>query len=217
MNWKNFFTRFGQWGMRYLPAFEKTESGRLFYIRGLRFPAWFAMAIPFMIFIIIFVEHSKELRRTISWKALACSIALFEFVLFPIEHLGVNQGFWIYNRARILGIEIWDIPIEEPLIYYLFPVIMVVFLWQLLFNRFEERYICYWTSVLLLIPITIAFEYLALWMDIWSFSENASKLWGISFWGAPIEEFLFWFGAPPFVLSIYFWFERTLSKRKTND
>ena len=40
-------------------------------------------------------------------------------------------GFWVYNTERLLGPEIWGVPIEEPLIYYLLPPIMVVMAFEL--------------------------------------------------------------------------------------
>jgi len=61
-----------------------------------------------------------------------------------------------------------------------------------------------------MVPVTIAFEYVSLWLDIWSFDQSIDKLWGPVFYGAPLEEFLFWFGAPPFVLTQYLYFSRVL-------
>ena len=57
-------------------------------------------------------------------------------------------------------------------------------------------------------PLTAAMEYLCLYLDIWDFSQELDPLLGIALFGAPIEEFLFWFGAPVFVLLAYFAFDR---------
>lgn len=51
--------------------------------------------------------------------------------------------------------------------------------------------------------LSLVMEYVYLWLDLWSFSTAHDPLLGINLWGAPIEEFVFWFGATPFVLSLY--------------
>ncbi|MFH1258830.1 MAG: hypothetical protein ABII74_03295 [Elusimicrobiota bacterium] len=65
----------------------------------------------------------------------------------------------------------------------------------------------FWITVLILMPVTFAAEYIYLWADIWNFSENYDPLIGISIWGAPIEEFIFWFGAPIFFTLVYLFFD----------
>jgi lycopene cyclase domain-containing protein len=64
-----------------------------------------------------------------------------------------------------------------------------------------------------LIPVTVAFEYIGLWLDIWNFSEEFSKLWGVRLFGAPVEEFIFWFGATPLCLLLYLYFYESLEKK----
>lgn len=63
-------------------------------------------------------------------------------------------------------------------------------------------------SVALFWPLTAAMEYLCLRLDIWTFSEKLDPLVGLRFFGAPVEEFLFWFGAQPFVLLLYLAFDK---------
>lgn len=200
------FTPFGKWGVNDLPLFSRDRSGRAVYVRGKSFPAWLLIAIPFILLMVFLFERFKELRTTIQWKAALTCVALFEFILIFIEHFSLLKGFWVYNRARILGPEIWGIPIEEPLIYYLFPIVMVIMLWQLIYNRCHKPFKAFWITILAMIPVTILFEYLSLWLDVWSFDLEKAPIWGLVIWGAPIEEFIFWFGAPPFVLTQYLYF-----------
>ena len=68
-------------------------------------------------------------------------------------------------------------------------------------------------SILIFWPLTAAMEYLCLYLDIWTFSEKMDPLVGLRFFGAPIEEFLFWFGAQPFVLLLYLAFDKRFSSQ----
>ncbi|HEX2958240.1 MAG TPA: hypothetical protein VHO70_15505 [Chitinispirillaceae bacterium] len=61
-------------------------------------------------------------------------------------------------------------------------------------------------TCVILIPVTVAFEYIGLLLDIWNFSEEYSRLWGVRLFGAPVEEFIFWFGATPLCLLLYLYF-----------
>ena len=75
----------------------------------------------------------------------------------------------------------------------------------------------FWIVLALMAVITFGMEYVYLWADIWSFSEAYDPLLGIELWGAPIEEFTFWFGATPFVLGVYWTLQRVsrrLSRKK---
>ncbi len=65
----------------------------------------------------------------------------------------------------------------------------------------------FWITVLILMPVTFAAEYIYLWADIWNFSEKYDPLIGITIWGAPIEEFVFRFGAPIFFIFVYLFFD----------
>jgi len=61
----------------------------------------------------------------------------------------------------------------------------------------------FWAAVFLIALTTTVMEYVYLWFDVWSFSQKTDKLLGIWFGPAPIEEFVFWYGAPPFCLAVY--------------
>lgn len=65
----------------------------------------------------------------------------------------------------------------------------------------------FWINAIICLPISFISEYIYLWADIWNFSETYDPLIGIRLWGAPIEEFVFWFGAPPFYTLVYLLFD----------
>ncbi|MFW6221788.1 MAG: hypothetical protein ACOC4C_04915 [Fibrobacterota bacterium] len=72
----------------------------------------------------------------------------------------------------------------------------------------------FFATCLLLMPITIGFEYLSLYLDIWNFSEEHSSLWGYAILGAPVEEFIFWFGATPLCLLVYLFYRQLFTGRR---
>ena len=65
----------------------------------------------------------------------------------------------------------------------------------------------FWIVWLVMSAVTFGMEFVYLKADIWSFAED-SKLLGIFILDVPIEEFVFWFGAPPFLLGVYWMFQR---------
>jgi lycopene cyclase domain-containing protein len=72
----------------------------------------------------------------------------------------------------------------------------------------------FWLTCAVLLPVTAAFEYLCLYLDIWDFYEGVQSLWGPRILGAPIEEFIFWFGATPFCLLVYLYYYRLFGKKE---
>ena len=97
--------------------------------------------------------------------------------------------------------------------FVLFYVPCLVFL-TLSFQELKENWKQFLLVFLIFIPLTTAYEYLSLWLDIWNFNQSFHKLIGINILGAPLEEFLFWYGAGPFILSLYFYFNN-LTKVKS--
>jgi len=75
----------------------------------------------------------------------------------------------------------------------------------------------FWATCVVLVPVTVAFEFIGLYLDIWNFSEEYSKLWGIKLFGAPVEEFIFWFGATPLCLLLYLYFTGTSGVKNESD
>ena len=56
------------------------------------------------------------------------------------------------------------------------------------------------------------FEFAGLGLGIWGFSEAHHHLVKIPIFTAPVEEFLFWFGAAPLCILLYLYFYRMLKK-----
>jgi hypothetical protein len=71
----------------------------------------------------------------------------------------------------------------------------------------------FWACMVLFVPVTFLFEFVGLWVDGWGFDDKY-PLWGLNIFGAPVEEFLFWFGAPPYVMLNYLWFHYALEERR---
>lgn len=106
--------------------------------------------------------------------------------------------------------------IDTIIIFWIPILIMGIFLRNKL-NPLTKK--AFWISVLILTPLTFAMEYVYLWADIWNFTEAVDPLLGIRIWGAPIEEFCYWFGAGPFIILVYLtitWF-LTPQKVKGSD
>lgn len=100
-------------------------------------------------------------------------------------------------------------------IYFWIPVAMLGFFMR---NRLDpSTKKALWVTLGILTPMTFAMEYVYLWADIWTFSEDLDPLLGIRIWGAPIEEFSFWFGATPFILLVYLAWDRILRRGFKKD
>lgn len=78
-------------------------------------------------------------------------------------------------------------------------------------SRWERR--AFWITGVLVAVMSFGMEYVYLWADIWNFSEADDPLLGITIFGAPLEEFAYWFGATPFLLSVY-WLMQRFEKRR---
>ncbi len=75
----------------------------------------------------------------------------------------------------------------------------------------------FWITMGLMLVATTIMEYVYVWLGVWSFSERIDPLVGIWLGSVPIEEFVFWYGAAPLFLFLYFTFapsSRTVPKRK---
>jgi len=70
----------------------------------------------------------------------------------------------------------------------------------------------FWAASAAMAAVSVVMEYLFLKFDVWFFSEKIDRLLGIWIGAAPVEEFVFWFGATPFCLAIYLSYRRLFSK-----
>lgn len=122
------------WIMR--PIMRRDLKGIFRYARGTKWPAWFLLALPF---IIVFIYVYYKTKKYINWRAAAGMIIFSEFMLMIVEHISIHRGHWVYNENRILGLRIWDVPIEEPLIYYWIPQLFVVGTMILIHNIMKKK------------------------------------------------------------------------------
>ncbi|MCB4757030.1 MAG: hypothetical protein LHV69_08420 [Elusimicrobia bacterium] len=89
----------------------------------------------------------------------------------------------------------------STLVYFWIPVLALGFFLRHRLDPLTKK--AFWITLLIMLPVTTLMEYVYLWTDIWSFSEEMDPLLGIWIFGAPIEEFSFWYGGPPFMLLTY--------------
>jgi lycopene cyclase domain-containing protein len=114
------------------PRFSRRPDGAPTYRRGRWWPAWALLALPFVVLMAVLLP---VVRRRVHWMACAFTVLVFEAVMLPVEHWSILRGHWVYNESRILGPLVWGIPIEEPLIYYLLPPILVIMIHEYLAGR----------------------------------------------------------------------------------
>src|SRR5688572_14324674 len=101
-----------------------SEEGRLFvYEKGTWFPWWAVLMVPFLTTLWLFVRIAGP---RVNWKAAWATVLVFEAVVTPAEMFSVARGHWVYNKARILGPTLLNVPIEEHLLYYLFGPLVVI-------------------------------------------------------------------------------------------
>ncbi len=70
----------------------------------------------------------------------------------------------------------------------------------------------FWAAAAAMAAVSVVMEYLFLRFDVWFFSEKIDRLVGLRIGGAPVEEFVFWFGATPFCLAVYLSYGRLFKK-----
>ena len=110
------------------PGIVVKPGARPEYARGKKWPAWAILAIPFIIAMLVLYRLVKHRVR---WIACSLTVLVFEAVMIVAEHNSIMRGHWVYNENRILGPRIWEIPIEEPFMYYLLPPILAIMLFEL--------------------------------------------------------------------------------------
>jgi len=103
----------------------------LVFKKGKWWPLSALLIIPFMF---LFLPLYRVVRSEVNWKAAWATVILFEVVMFLAEAFSISRGHWVWNESRIFGYKIWGVPIEEPLIYYWFPIIFVI----ALFHAFKK-------------------------------------------------------------------------------
>jgi len=70
----------------------------------------------------------------------------------------------------------------------------------------------FWITNFVIAVVSFYFEFACLGMKIWDFSEHHHRLVGARIFGAPLEEFMFWFGASFFCILLYIYYYRIIHK-----
>lgn len=98
----------------------------------------------------------------------------------------------------------------------LFWVPVALFLFFFFRKLSPERRKAFWITTGIMAVVSVIMEYFYLKFDTWSFSEEIDPLLGLWFGKAPVEEYVYWFGATPFCLSIYLVYLKYM-KAEAND
>lgn len=84
-------------------------------------------------------------------------------------------------------------------------LLLMLILWPRL-DKYTRKAL-WFTLLFFCFPSAIVMEYVYLWADVWTFSEAWDPLLGWRIFGAPVEEFVFWFGAPWLIMLFYLSFD----------
>ncbi|MBI5744628.1 MAG: hypothetical protein HY952_08775 [Elusimicrobia bacterium] len=94
----------------------------------------------------------------------------------------------------------------------LFWVPALLFIFFLLGRESAPLKKSFWGACVAMAAVSVIMEYLFLKFDVWFFSEKIDRLLGLWIGPAPVEEFVFWFGATPFCLAIYLTYRKFFTK-----
>jgi lycopene cyclase domain-containing protein len=101
----------------------RSQEGEFQFRSGRWKPLWALLMIPYLV---LFVPLLRYVRGTVNWKAAWITVAIFEALLMPAERYSLRRGHWVYNESRILGPKVFGVPVEEPLLYYLFSPLIII-------------------------------------------------------------------------------------------
>lgn len=74
----------------------------------------------------------------------------------------------------------------------------------------------FWLTLAIFWPVSLGMEYAYLWAKVYTFSEAKDPLLGIWLFGAPIEEFSYWWGAILLILLLYLGFDIFFKRKATH-
>lgn len=100
------------------------------------------------------------------------------------------------------------------LVFWVPVFVMGFLLWKKLDAPTKKAF---WITIGIMTVATTVMEYVYLWLDVWSFSEAIDPLLGIWIGKAPIEEFVFWYGATPLFLLLYLTFNKSLRNKSSGS
>ncbi len=111
---------------------KRQPDGKFEYKKGTWWPLWALFMVPFLL---VFKPLYSFVKKEVNWKAAWLTVLVFEAVMMAAEYYSLKRGHWVYNENRIFGPKVFGVPIEEPLLYYLFsPLILIS-----LFHFFKKK------------------------------------------------------------------------------
>jgi Lycopene cyclase len=112
------------------------EVGKKSLVGAKRWPATIVILSPLLV---LFIPLYKAARHSVNWSAAIALVVTFEIIMFLAEFFSVTRQHWIWNPDRIIGPTIFNIPIEEPLLYYWFAPLFLVVLMHTIENWMKKR------------------------------------------------------------------------------
>ena len=106
------------------------------YSNGVRWHAWALLLVPYLVWLL---SLARKTMHRVNWRAAFATVLVFELVVGTCEIYSVSRGHWVYNNAKLWGPKLFSVPIEEHLLYYMFPPLIVITFMQALRMRLEER------------------------------------------------------------------------------
>ncbi|MBI3234534.1 MAG: lycopene cyclase domain-containing protein, partial [Bacteroidetes bacterium] len=95
---------------------------------------FFSFIFPFL-----FSFEKKMLHFKQFWTPLFIAIFASYLFMMPWDHLFTVINVWSFNSAYTLGIQIWELPIEEHLFFIVIPY-CCVFIYEIL-NKYSKDYL----------------------------------------------------------------------------
>lgn len=87
------------------------------YQRGTKFPTYVLVQIAIVSAILVMLKYYHGSKRAMFGTTL-----VFTATAWPHELYSTYCGFWVYNSQRLVGLELWRIPIEGYLMYIISPI-----------------------------------------------------------------------------------------------
>lgn len=104
--------------------------------------------------------------------------------------------------------------ISYTILFWLPSALFVFFILKLFDNSLKKSF---WITTFIMAAVSVVMEFFYLKFDVWSFSQARDPLLGIWIWKAPVEEYVYWFGATPFCLGLYLSYVKIFERLKKRN
>jgi lycopene cyclase domain-containing protein len=117
-------------------AVRRDANGTFHFRQGAWTPLWALLMVPYLV---LWLPLCRLVGRSVDWKAGWITVLIFEALLMPAERYSLRRGHWVYNESRILGPKVFGVPIEEPLLYYLFSPLIIISIFHAFRSFFARK------------------------------------------------------------------------------